>query len=196
MKSNSKMGSGNLSATPELTAHQLFQSHVVNCQGCYGYFERVEIDDKKKVNQRNLCAVGALLYQRAKAEDANVSSGQKPRFPFVAKMYERVMVNVGGVWQEARVIDLSIRAAHQYEKFDPETGLIHWARAAEKVIGYEVENHKGRYYVNSDNVMKLPQPSVGIENRRTQLSVKQPGQAVAGSTPAQRTNSPRRIVIK
>lgn len=34
-----------------------------------------------------------------------------------------------------------------------------------------------------------PSPSVGIENRRTQLSVKQPGIAVAGSTPAQRTNS-------
>lgn len=122
-----------MSATMELTPWQALKSHQVNCaKGC----------TRKKV----VCIVGRILLARAMKEP---EKSQKPKsFPFVAKLYERIAVNINGQWTEAVVKDRSIQNPEMYEKTDWETGTTTWRTAGAKVVGYEVEtDDKVRHYV-------------------------------------------------
>ncbi len=129
-----------MSQTPILTQHQLFRSHVVSCRLCK------VVNPKTKM--RKLCYMGALLLAKAQAEP-EATTGQPMNFPFVAKLYERVSCLIKGEWVEARVIDKSTSARHQYEKLNEDAGLMEWRTAAETTIGYEVENRQGKFYTNS-----------------------------------------------
>jgi hypothetical protein len=166
-----------MSQTPILTARQLFRSHVVSCRKCVGYYGGKGENNKKKIAKRSLCVVGSILFARAKAENPEANPSKPQNFPFVARLYERVLAKIGNEWIEARVIDKSTSARHQYEKLNEDTGLMKWRTAAETTVGYEVENRKGKFYVNSSNVKKL----------------------VYGLVPMQATKvivNPNRIVIK
>jgi hypothetical protein len=163
-----------MSQTPILTAHAFFHSHLVNCNIC-----KKSVTEKgrgvwnvstKAAEQHRLCPVGVILLANAIKEDPNANPFKPQSFPFVAKLYERILALVENVWQEARVIDRSISAAHQYEKLDEETGLLHWRTAAPQVIGYEVEAKGKRYYVNRHNIKKL-QSSSAVERGKPSLNL-------------------------
>lgn len=147
---------------PNLTKHQLFQSHLVNCQICSkyeyasvtvndqmeGFGKGWEIKTKVKVNRR-MCKVGVKLFNEALKEDPSKSPFRPKSFPYVAKIFERVRFRPKGKieWIQGNVIDRSIGSNGQ-------------------VIGYEVEvtkkavlegapDRKSHYYVNPLNIKPL-----------------------------------------
>src|SRR6266851_88983 len=101
-----------MSATPYLTAHQLFGSHLVNCQICnkYEYASIKEVKEgvyephTKTATKRYLCAVGLVLLERVRKEDPTTNPFKKRFFPFVGKMYEIVEAKIKGQWLVGQII--------------------------------------------------------------------------------------------
>src|SRR5258707_862253 len=117
--------------TPILSPVQMFQSHVVSCtQGCkweYKEITRIEVR----------CPVGKLLLERAKKEEPETNPFKPRFFPFVPKMFEKILAKVKGQWIEARVIDKSVAANG-------------------RSVGYECETSGGnRFYVNRYHVKRI-----------------------------------------
>lgn len=154
---NIAMG-GNMSTTPGLTKHQLFQSHLVNCQICQRYPDakvveidkgRYDVETGKKSSytgkkRHQLCPVGVKLLAEALAEDNTKNPFKPTHFPFVPKMHEKVLAHniKTNEWIEGKVIDKSLSATGQ-------------------PMGYEIEVREGeRFYANRFNVRRLKRHGV------------------------------------
>jgi hypothetical protein len=139
-----------LSATTELDPWQTLKSHQVNCnKGCA----------RKKV----ACPVGRLLLARVLA---NPEKAKKPRsFPFVARLYERVLCHIKDKWIEGVVMEKSTSARRMYQPENWETGeLGPWRTAAETCMGYEVEtDDRTRHFVNTSQVKSMRPPKISRE---------------------------------
>lgn len=155
-----------MSATPDLSHHQLFQSHLVNCNICRKYDSAEIIETQKDsgvwntkttptVNRR-LCPVGLKLLEEARKEDPDKNPFKPAFFPFVAKMYQHIEGEIKGKWEACMVVDRSISAPQGYQKLDKESGEVHWRTSTARVVGYEVETDDGRrHYCNEKQIRKI-----------------------------------------
>lgn len=111
-----------MSSFPTLSKHQLFQSHLVNCDICRkyesasvelsdieGFGKSFEVKTKPQVNRR-MCPVGVKLFNEALKEDPSKSPFRPKSFPYVAKIYEVVKFRPTGTieWIQGKVIDRSL----------------------------------------------------------------------------------------
>lgn len=158
---------------PTLSKHQLFQSHLVNCDICRKYesagiaevSEGVWQSTVREVANRRMCPVGVKLFNEALKEEPNKSPFRPKSFPYVAKMYETVRFrHTGSIeWIQGKVIDRSIGAN-------------------QRVMGYEVEvitksrfegvrDRQEQYYVNPNNIKPLVTWQEKQEKVREQVRV-------------------------
>lgn len=164
---------------PNLNYHQLFRSHIVNCNVCKKYDSASitfredvsfgsgegkgwEVNTKTKVNRR-MCAVGVILFNKALKEDPTKSPWRPKSFPYVAKMYERVRFRPRGSleWQLGNVIDRSLDQHGRPMGYEVEVTTM------PKFEGAPPRKH--HYYVNPNNI----KPLVTYQEKQEALRQKQ-----------------------
>lgn len=173
---------------PSLNYHQLFRSHLVNCDICRKYESASitfredvsfgsgegkgwEVNTKAKINRR-MCRVGIILFNKALKEDPHKSPFRPKSFPYVAKIYEKVRFRPRGSleWRQGNVID---RSLDQHGR----------------VMGYEVEvttisrfegvrPKKEQFYVNPNNI----KPLVTYQEKQEALKQTQKAPELKGTT--------------
>lgn len=155
-----------MGSIPNLSAHQLFQSHLVNCDICRKYDSAEIIETQpdsgvwnvhvKETSKRRLCPVGLVLLEAARKEDPDKNPFKLAFFPFVPKMFQKIEGLVRGNWTICKVVDKSIAAAQPYQQKDKATGEYHWRTSSSRAVGYEVETEDGRrFYCNEKQIRKI-----------------------------------------
>jgi hypothetical protein len=133
-----------VSPAPELTAHQKFDSHMVNCRRCKEVITKhASVTLISKIVDW-LCPVGQKLYKIMMQEDPRAKS-RPMNFPFIPKMYETVVVMHKGKYLMGKVVDKSISASGSPMGYEVEISTPQKYNLPDKIT---------RIYVNQLNIFK------------------------------------------